>query len=631
MVPTNAYRQLTRCLRARVEKMVPRNGPGNKHRRPTTVLPFHCDKPTADNRKTAQHRIGLARNEMMQFAPLADSGKIAQLKAAFARLSSGEDIPKIDASQVISITNRPSADQRTEVEINGPDRLFMGDLLLTPFQWVTLMKYANRNSQRPGKTKRKAGEDPPFRPWEGSVIPYRLDNSLREGSRVAIVKAIRLWQENTCLKLKEHSHGQFTEGILFTENGYMCSSFVGKVGRVQNISISWPHCATAGLVAHQIGHALGLLHEQNRLDRQRHVTVNYKNLNFNFYDLFARLRSDLLIDFALPYDLGSVMHVASMRSTKGDSVAGIVAVDPNYQWTIGQRKKPSFLDYKLVNLLYCADKCQTTLPCQHDGYEDVNDCRKCRCPSGLGGPFCERAEVQDGEELCGSELIAQRTDSFLRTPTDGSRRCSWLLRSGESNAMVHLQFVHLNMSCEERTCSTSFVEIKSGPRFDSTGYRFCCNRLPPRNHFTSVGPEMLVIFESGGHLHSKFSLRYHSIQNQVIQTTTAAMPTTEIEEMDGCPCSPWEPWGDCTQECGGCGSQSRTRQCSDDRQQLCPTVQSRKCNFAPCEGSKMIVNNGEFHLLFNGCCVGMQLQPDGLCKPSAAITSILGSLLNIGQ
>uniref|UniRef100_A0A5S6QKU0 Metalloendopeptidase n=1 Tax=Trichuris muris TaxID=70415 RepID=A0A5S6QKU0_TRIMR len=576
----------------------------------------------------------------IQFAPTINHGKVAQLKTAFAKLSPRGHTPRIDSSQVISTADEPSAAQRTELEINGPDRLFMGDLQLTPFQWVTLMKYASRSgSHRPTttagpKAKRKAGEDPPFRHWEGSVIPYRLDESLREGSRTAVLKAIRLWQENTCLQWRERPRGQFAEGILFTENEHTCSSFVGKVGRVQNISVSWPQCATVGLVAHQMGHAIGLLHEQNRLDQERYLTVNFNNLNSNFRDLVARLHSDLLVDFDLPYDHGSVMHVAPVKNTKGNNnTAAVVTVDANYQWTIGQRKRPSFLDYKLVNMLYCADRCHAFLPCQRDGYEDVHDCTKCQCPSGLGGQFCERAEMQDGEELCGGELTAQRMDSSLKTPTDGSRRCSWLIRSAEPQGTVHLQFLHLNMSCEKPTCSGNFVEIKTGPRFDATGYRFCCNRLPPRNQFISVGPELLVIFESGGRSDSKFALRYRSVDREP-QTTavTTATPTTDSGgEMDTCPCAPWNQWSECTQECGGCGSQLRSRQCTNTKQPHCPTVQSRKCNFVPCEGSKMIVNNGEFHLLFNGCCVGMQLQSDGLCKPSAPITSILGSLLNIGQ
>ena len=35
--------------------------------------------------------------------------------------------------------------------------------------------------------------------------------------------------------------------------------------------------------------------------------------------------------------------------------------------------------------------CTTPLPqvCQRDGYQDPNDCTKCRCPEGFGGTYCE--------------------------------------------------------------------------------------------------------------------------------------------------------------------------------------------------------------------------------------------------
>ena len=48
-----------------------------------------------------------------------------------------------------------------------------------------------------------------------------------------------------------------------------CSSEVGRVdpGKGQDISLGEERCLKQGTVAHEAGHALGLWHEQSRMDR----------------------------------------------------------------------------------------------------------------------------------------------------------------------------------------------------------------------------------------------------------------------------------------------------------------------------------------------------------------------------
>lgn len=188
--------------------------------------------------------------------------------------------------------------------------------------------------------------------WQGAVIPYEFGNMMVEVTRWEIRKALEDIQRFTCIRFVENGPGQ--DRILFTDDGSGCSSKLGKVGGVQLIRLKQASnaCLSNGIIYHEIMHALGIKHEQARMDRDDYVHLDVDNIvqdpgwRSQFY-------KDQTVDvaFGIKYDYGSVMHYESRHKdfTINMNKFVIVAKTPQYQLTMGQRVGPEFADVQGLN------------------------------------------------------------------------------------------------------------------------------------------------------------------------------------------------------------------------------------------------------------------------------------------
>ena len=74
-----------------------------------------------------------------------------------------------------------------------------------------------------------------------------------------------------------------------------------------------------GIVAHEIGHAMGFYHEQSRTDRDDYVTILWDNIQERPKGNFRKAGS--MNSYGVKYDYSSVMHYGrNVRRKKCASV-----------------------------------------------------------------------------------------------------------------------------------------------------------------------------------------------------------------------------------------------------------------------------------------------------------------------
>ncbi len=159
--------------------------------------------------------------------------------------------------------------------------------------------------------------------WPNGEVRMWIHSEFTSAERTTIIAACNAWAKWANLKCIVSAGWQSSEPTpivyIFRETG-RCSSTYGfkTTTNVAYINLDPARCFTApngGIIQHEFGHLLGLIHEHARPDRNSYIRVEFNNVRTESIAAFD-IYSAIEITRSGPYDYYSIMHYTKNSGSK---------------------------------------------------------------------------------------------------------------------------------------------------------------------------------------------------------------------------------------------------------------------------------------------------------------------------
>eukprot|EP00105_Crassostrea_gigas_P032798 XP_011455943.2 PREDICTED: zinc metalloproteinase nas-23 [Crassostrea gigas] len=368
--------------------------------------------------------------------------------------------------------------------------------------------------------------------WEYAYIPYYIDPTFDSAQRKTILVGIKEFTDKTCIRFVPKEMAAWSAlphqtYINFTSDSTSCNSYVGRIRTgSQTIGLNKWKCINKKTVVHEIMHALGQVHEQQRKDRDQHIIMHWNNViggrnnkNMEILSIGSHDRTQ--------YDPTSSLQY-SLKAFTSNQQKTMSFRDSTLESLVGSSSGLTHLDVREITQAYnCAGHCTNRVYCRNGGFVGA-DCT-CVCPDGLSGTECQQVV---GDPDCGGVVSLDAVDYVdLKSPNFPNRyptdKVCTVILTAPTGSNIALDVVDNKMNLKQSTIDNScshWLEVRYvSPEI--MGPKFCT----PFKRIVSKSNTLMMRFDS------RFSKDEYPYSNQMFHlraSTGGAGPSIQEPGFD---------------------------------------------------------------------------------------------------
>ncbi|XP_037074309.1 uncharacterized protein LOC119095562 [Pollicipes pollicipes] len=344
-----------------------------------------------------------------EMSPRQNTPEKSQVHPLTTTESPNEESPIMTNDDIISLLT--SRGFRVKNFTDDPPLALVGDIAYYPQQ---VLPELGSNDDRSNVQNKRLWVDASG----AQQVWYYFDQSTQADKDV-FHQAVATWQKSSCIKFEQQAPGACSEdrghGAICVGNFGGCWSLVGNSYNggwqktSQKMSVQPDGCEMVA-AAHELGHGLGLQHQQARDDRDQYIFTNYHNLDIKLsgdldntvkqaWNQAASCSAGQTVKVPIPYDFLSIMQYGASDFAEEDGRVVYGAKDPHHQYMMDYHRNAgtaqTHYDKLVINTAYkctnlwrntCKQNGNVPAKCLNGGYV-TSDC-KCSCADGYSGSAC---------------------------------------------------------------------------------------------------------------------------------------------------------------------------------------------------------------------------------------------------